>query len=71
VDVLVFADLEQQIYVLGEELVVVLEVEPEQRERPMNEPRPTTVSTRPRDSRSSVAKLWKRRTESIAHVRTF
>ena len=32
----------------------------------MNEPRPTTISARPRDSRSSVANCWKSRTGSIA-----
>ena len=32
----------------------------------MNEPRPTTISARPCDSKSSVAKLWNTRTGSIA-----
>src|SRR6266513_712530 len=32
----------------------------------MNEPRPTTISARPREMRSSVAKLWKTRTGSAA-----
>src|SRR5438477_12748515 len=32
----------------------------------MNEPRPTTISARPREMRSSVAKLWNTRTGSAA-----
>ena len=32
----------------------------------MNEPRPTTISARPSESRSSVAKLWNTRTGSAA-----
>ena len=36
----------------------------------MNEPRPTTISARPCETRSSVAKFWKTRTGS-AELRTF
>jgi len=32
----------------------------------MNDPRPATISARPCESRSSVAKLWKTRTGSAA-----
>ena len=49
---LIFAELQQQIELLDEELVVVGQGVPEQRERLGNEPLPTISSARPLDSKS-------------------
>ena len=55
--------MQQQVELLGEQLVVVVEVVPEERER-MKDPRPAMISARPPDRRSSVAKSWNTRTGS-------
>src|SRR4051812_37978902 len=58
------ADLDQQLELLGEELVVVVEVVAKSGKDSMKEPRPAMISARPPDSRSTWAKSWKTRTGS-------
>ena len=56
-NVLVVTDLEQQVELLGEQRVVVLESEAEQREGIDERAAATTISARPCEIRSSVAKF--------------
>ncbi len=64
-------ELQQQLELLGEQLVVIGEgvSDPKSGNDSMNEPRPTSSSARPEETRSSVAKSWKVRTGS-AELRT-
>jgi hypothetical protein len=54
-DLRLSADCEQEIELLGKQLVVVVEVVAEQRKDSMNEPRPAMISARPFEMRSRVA----------------
>ena len=62
--VLGLPQLEQELELLGEQLVVVDEVVTKSGNDSMNDPRPAMISARPPEMRSSAAKSWKTRTGS-------